>query len=93
MKTTGKLPWKFLFAFHILTIVSLYLIFASIGCCSGVIEEGCVNLGSDSYLTIPAPCTPDFVGGYRAYLMILLLATWLMTVAFYLINKGISRVN
>ncbi|MFO7710543.1 MAG: hypothetical protein R6V53_02150 [Candidatus Woesearchaeota archaeon] len=93
MSTTGKLPWKFLFASHIITIISLYLIFASIGCCSGVIEEGCAELGSDSYLTIPAPCTPGFVGGYGAYLMLLLLSTWLMTGAFYLVNRGLSRVS
>ena len=87
MTQTGQLPWKLMFVSQVLTIFSLYLIFGSIGCCSGVITEGCAQIGSDNYLTIPAPCNPLFVSGYGAYLMLLMVSTWIMAGAFYFINR------
>ncbi|MFW5991370.1 MAG: hypothetical protein ACOCQX_04015 [Candidatus Nanoarchaeia archaeon] len=90
MTKTGQLPWKFLFASHIIAMIAIYLIFGAVGCCSGAITENCPNLTSNEYLQIPAPCSPFFVGGYTAFLIVLMVSTFLQAGAFYIINKRLN---
>ncbi|MFO7710314.1 MAG: hypothetical protein R6V53_00960 [Candidatus Woesearchaeota archaeon] len=88
MKTTKKLPWKLLVASHIMSMISLYLIFASLGCCAGPIDDPACHPGD--YLVIPAPCSGTFVTGFPIYLMGLLIGTWLLTGSFYYLYKGLK---